>query len=183
MYQKAEGAGRGQRLVSRAPVRDRRQRHDPREHDGARDPRGFRRRAARLLGHRLRHRRHGHGRRPRAAQGAPGNEDHPQRAGQSRSSWAAAAPRNAAPTARRPRATPAFEPHPIQGWTPDFIPYVLQEAIDKHYYDELIPIAGPVGIEWSRKLAQQEGIFTGISGGATFAARDAGRRERADRAR
>jgi len=63
----------------------------------------------------------------------------------------------------------AFEPHPIQGWTPDFIPYVLQEAIDEHYYDELIPVAGPVGMEWSRKLAQKEGIFTGVSGGATFA--------------
>lgn len=64
---------------------------------------------------------------------------------------------------------PAWTPHPIQGWTPDFIPQVLQESIDKHYYDQLIPIAGPVGIEWSRKLAQQEGIFTGISGGSTFA--------------
>jgi cysteine synthase len=64
---------------------------------------------------------------------------------------------------------PAFEPHPIQGWTPDFIPLVLQEAIDRKYYDELIPVPGPVGIEWSKKLAQKEGIFTGISGGATFA--------------
>jgi cysteine synthase A len=64
---------------------------------------------------------------------------------------------------------PAFEPHPIQGWTPDFIPLVLQEAIDRNYYDELIPVPGPVGIEWSKKLAQKEGIFTGISGGATFA--------------
>ena len=64
---------------------------------------------------------------------------------------------------------PAFEPHPIQGWTPDFVPWVLQEALDKAYFDELIPIPGPQGIEWSRKLAQQEGIFTGISGGATFA--------------
>ncbi|MHC4986169.1 MAG: PLP-dependent cysteine synthase family protein [Planctomycetota bacterium] len=63
----------------------------------------------------------------------------------------------------------AFEPHPIQGWTPDFIPYVLQEAIDKKYYDELIPVPGPVGIEWSQKLARKEGIFTGVSGGATFA--------------
>ena len=61
-----------------------------------------------------------------------------------------------------------WEPHPIQGWTPDFIPYVLQEAIDKNYYDELIPIPGPTAIEWSNKLAQKEGIFTGISGGATF---------------
>jgi cysteine synthase A len=64
---------------------------------------------------------------------------------------------------------PAFEPHPIQGWTPDFIPLVLQEAIDKHYYDDLIPVPGPVGIEWSRKLARSEGIFTGVSGGSTFA--------------
>jgi cysteine synthase A len=63
----------------------------------------------------------------------------------------------------------AFQPHPIQGWTPDFIPYVLQESIDQHYFDEVIPVSGPVGIEWSKKLAQKEGIFTGISGGATFA--------------
>ena len=63
----------------------------------------------------------------------------------------------------------AFEPHPIQGWTPDFIPYVLQESIDNHFYDELVPIPGPMGIEWSQKLAQQEGILTGISGGASFA--------------
>jgi cysteine synthase A len=62
----------------------------------------------------------------------------------------------------------AFEPHPIQGWTPDFIPYVLQESIDENYYDELIPIAGPDGIAWSKKLAQQEGIFTGVSGGSSF---------------
>ncbi len=63
----------------------------------------------------------------------------------------------------------AFEPHPVQGWTPDFIPLVLQEAIDEGYYDELIPVPGPVGIEWSQKLAREEGIFTGVSGGATFA--------------
>lgn len=62
----------------------------------------------------------------------------------------------------------AFEPHPIQGWTPDFIPLVLQEAVDKHYYDELIPVPGPEAIEWSRKLAAREGIMTGVSGGATF---------------
>lgn len=69
-----------------------------------------------------------------------------------------------------PAAThPAFEPHPIQGWTPDFIPYVLQEAIDETFYDELIPVAGTDGIVWSQQLAQKEGILTGISGGATFA--------------
>lgn len=64
---------------------------------------------------------------------------------------------------------PSFEPHPIQGWTPDFIPFVLQEALDGSYHDELIPVAGPDGIAWSRRLAAEEGIFTGISGGSTFA--------------
>lgn len=71
-----------------------------------------------------------------------------------------------APTASHP----AFEPHPIQGWTPDFIPNVLQEAIDRRYYDQVVPIAGPEGMKWAKALAQQEGIFTGISGGASFAA-------------
>lgn len=64
---------------------------------------------------------------------------------------------------------PNFEPHPIQGWTPDFIPYVLQEALDNNYYDQLLPVAGADGIAWSRRLAAEEGIFTGISGGSTFA--------------
>ncbi len=63
----------------------------------------------------------------------------------------------------------AFEPHPIQGWTPDFIPAVLQEGLDQKYYDQLLPVAGPDGIAWARKLAAQEGILTGISGGSTFA--------------
>ncbi|MFT6676016.1 MAG: cysteine synthase A [Sulfitobacter sp.] len=71
---------------------------------------------------------------------------------------------------RSPAAShPAFEPHPIQGWTPDFIPHVLQEAVDDRLYDELIPVAGPDGIAWAQKLAQREGILTGISGGSTFA--------------
>ncbi len=64
---------------------------------------------------------------------------------------------------------PAFEPHPIQGWTPDFIPLVLQEALDAGYCDELIPVPGPEGIRCARDLAAKEGIFTGISGGSTFA--------------
>jgi len=64
---------------------------------------------------------------------------------------------------------PNFEPHPIQGWTPDFIPNVLQECIDSGGYDELIPVTGADGVAWAKKLAQREGILTGISGGATFA--------------
>ncbi len=64
----------------------------------------------------------------------------------------------------------AWTPHPIQGWTPDFIPHVLQESIDERFYDELIPVSGPDAIAWSRRLALEEGIFTGISGGASLAA-------------
>ena len=64
---------------------------------------------------------------------------------------------------------PAWEPHLIQGWTPDFIPLVLQESLDGHYYDEMLPVDSADGIAWSRRLAAEEGIFTGISGGSTFA--------------
>jgi len=64
---------------------------------------------------------------------------------------------------------PSFEPHPVQGWTPDFIPLVLQEAIDSSFYDEVIPVAGSEGVKWAKELAQKEGIFVGISAGATFA--------------
>ena len=64
---------------------------------------------------------------------------------------------------------PHFEPHPIQGWTPDFIPLVLQEAIDNQYYDELIPVPGSEGMRWAERLASEEGILTGVSGGSTVA--------------
>ena len=64
---------------------------------------------------------------------------------------------------------PAWEPHPIQGWTPDFIPLVLQEGIDSSFYDDVVPIAGAEGVKWARALAEKEGILTGISGGSTFA--------------
>jgi cysteine synthase A len=72
---------------------------------------------------------------------------------------------NGAPSASHP----AFEPHPIQGWTPDFIPNVLQEGLDARLYDDLMPIAGPEGMKWAKALASKEGIFTGVSGGSTFA--------------
>lgn len=78
-----------------------------------------------------------------------------------------AQPRNADGTAAAGHT--AFQPHAIQGWTPDFIPKVLQESIDKHFYDDLIPISGDDGIKWSRELAAKEGILTGVSGGSTFA--------------
>ena len=63
----------------------------------------------------------------------------------------------------------SWSPHLIQGWTPDFIPHVLQEAVDNKYYDEPLPVSGEQGIVWAKRLARAEGIITGISGGSTFA--------------
>tara|TARA_B100001057_G_scaffold490892_1_gene580029 strand:+ start:617 stop:1684 length:1068 start_codon:yes stop_codon:yes gene_type:complete len=67
------------------------------------------------------------------------------------------------------KSHPSWSPHLIQGWTPDFIPYVIQEAIDKNYYDKVKHVSSEEGIFWARELAKNEGIITGISGGSTFA--------------
>ena len=59
-----------------------------------------------------------------------------------------------------------FKPHKIQGWTPDFVPAVL----DKSVADERLSITDADAISAARALAHKEGIFCGISSGATFAA-------------
>ena len=59
-----------------------------------------------------------------------------------------------------------WNPHKIQGWTPDFIPAVLNREI----YDQLVPVTDDRSIEVARLLAAKEGIFVGISAGATLAA-------------
>ena len=64
---------------------------------------------------------------------------------------------------------PSFRPHLMQGWTPDFIPRLAEDAVDQHLFDEIVPINGQHALEMSQKLAREEGIFSGTSGGATFA--------------
>jgi cysteine synthase A len=64
---------------------------------------------------------------------------------------------------------PSFKPHPMQGWTPDFIPKLTGDAVDMKLIDRLLPIPGPEGIRCSKELAAKEGIFVGITSGATFA--------------
>lgn len=59
-----------------------------------------------------------------------------------------------------------WQPHKIQGWTPDFIPEVLNRDI----FDLIVPVDDVLARDTARALAQREGIFCGISGGATFAA-------------
>src|SRR5210317_276489 len=65
---------------------------------------------------------------------------------------------------------PSFTPHPMQGWTPDFIPKLTGDAIDADNADQVLTITNPRAMECSRNLARQEGIFVGISAGATLAA-------------
>ena len=64
---------------------------------------------------------------------------------------------------------PSFRPHLMQGWTPDFIPKLAEDAVIAGLVDELLPIKGGDALRLSRELARKEGIFTGITGGATFA--------------
>jgi cysteine synthase len=66
-------------------------------------------------------------------------------------------------------AHPAFKPHPMQGWTPDFIPKLTSDAVDTGVISRIIPIPNPDAMRYSRELAQKEGIFVGITAGATFA--------------
>jgi len=65
---------------------------------------------------------------------------------------------------------PYFRPHLMQGWTPDFIPKLVEDADDAGLVDDIVPVKGGEALRLSRALAREEGIFTGISGGATFAA-------------
>lgn len=59
-----------------------------------------------------------------------------------------------------------FSSHKIQGWTPDFIP----EVLDREVAHRIVPVTDQEAIEASRSLARGEGIFCGISSGGTFAA-------------
>lgn len=64
---------------------------------------------------------------------------------------------------------PAFRPHLMQGWSPDFIPGLVEDAVSAQLIDRIVPVDGAESLRHARELARQEGIFTGITGGATFA--------------
>jgi cysteine synthase A len=65
---------------------------------------------------------------------------------------------------------PAWKPHPIQGWTPDFIPKLTGDAVDMRLVDRVITVPNADAMRWSKELAKKEGIFVGVSSGGTFAA-------------
>jgi cysteine synthase len=65
---------------------------------------------------------------------------------------------------------PAWKPHPIQGWSPDFIPKLTGDAVDMKLVDRVITVPNADAMRWSKELAQKEGIFVGVSAGGTFSA-------------
>ena len=76
---------------------------------------------------------------------------------------------------RRADGTPAkantsWKPHPMQGWSPDFVPKLTGDAVDMGVIHKVLTITGPEAMQYSKQLAQKEGIFVGITAGGTFAA-------------
>ncbi|MEJ2514287.1 MAG: pyridoxal-phosphate dependent enzyme [Gammaproteobacteria bacterium] len=64
---------------------------------------------------------------------------------------------------------PYFRPHLMQGWSPDFIPKLTEDAVGAGLIDGVVPVNGGEALRLARQLGVKEGILTGISGGATFA--------------
>jgi cysteine synthase len=76
-------------------------------------------------------------------------------------------PRNADGSASA--SHPAWKPHPQQGWSPDFIAKLVADAVETKAISQLFSIPNAEAMRWSKELARKEGIFVGISSGATFA--------------
>jgi cysteine synthase len=64
---------------------------------------------------------------------------------------------------------PMFRPHLMQGWSPDFVAKLTSDALRASHVDEVVPVNGNDALRVARQLATAEGIFSGISGGATMA--------------
>jgi cysteine synthase A len=64
---------------------------------------------------------------------------------------------------------PLFRPHLMQGWSPDFIPKLTEDAVANKTIDKIVPVNGDDALRLSKALAREEGIFVGISAGATLA--------------
>ncbi len=64
---------------------------------------------------------------------------------------------------------PNFRPHLMQGWSPDFIPRLAEDALAQKLIDRVVAVNGADALRLSQDLARREGIFAGISAGATLA--------------
>jgi cysteine synthase A len=65
---------------------------------------------------------------------------------------------------------PYFRPHLMQGWSPDFVSKLTEDAVAEGLIDEIVPVEGNEALRLTRELAKQEGILAGTSSGATLAA-------------
>ena len=65
---------------------------------------------------------------------------------------------------------PAWKPHPMQGWSPDFIAKLVSDAMETNRVSQVLRISNAEAMRCSKELARKEGIFVGISSGGTFAA-------------
>jgi cysteine synthase A len=82
---------------------------------------------------------------------------------------------NGAAQERRADGTPAkanssWKPHPMQGWSPDFVPKLTGDVVDMKVIHKVLTVTGADAMKCSKDLAQKEGIFVGITAGGTFAA-------------
>ena len=67
-------------------------------------------------------------------------------------------------------ANTSWKPHPMQGWSPDFVAKLVGDAMSSGNVHQVLTVTGADAMRCSRELAQKEGIFVGITSGATFAA-------------
>jgi len=65
---------------------------------------------------------------------------------------------------------PSFRPHLMQGWSPDFVSKLTEDAVTEGLVDEVVAVSGGDALRLSRELARREGMFVGTSSGATLAA-------------
>ena len=169
MVNKADELAAAHGWFLHAPVRERGQCRHALAHDGARDSRGLQGRPARLLGHRIRHRRHAEGRRARAGEGDARTPRSWSASRPTRRCSPAAPARSARPTARRRRRIPRSSRTRCRAGRRTSSPSCIGDAVDSGVIHKILRIAGPDALRCSRDLAQKEGIFVGITAGATLA--------------
>ncbi|MFL6696729.1 MAG: cysteine synthase A [Vitreoscilla sp.] len=78
-------------------------------------------------------------------------------------------PQQSNPDGTATASHPSWKPHPLQGWSPDFIGKLTRDAVASDLIERVITVSGADAMHWSRQLAQKEGLFVGTSSGATFA--------------
>ena len=78
-------------------------------------------------------------------------------------------PQQSEPDGSATASHPSWKPHPLQGWSPDFIGKLTRDAVASDLIERVVTVAGADAMHWSRQLAQKEGLFVGTTSGATFA--------------